>query len=150
MKSGQQPQRSSDGALQGLSVPPADGWALGNIGLHAKARLWRGRGLTVGASGLVVVPTATDGQFTGSDKAALRVLALGAYTPAALARRLTVSASVGPIVRGTSEYANIVEHSGVAWGGSGSFRVLDGLWATAEMFGETTPSGQRQPSGAMA
>jgi len=147
MQSGQAPV-DANGVRQGLGVAPADGTATGNLTLNAKARLWRGGGklgwFVAGASGIVVVPTATKGQFTGSDQVEGRLLLLGSFTPVALASRLAISVNAGPILRGKSEYANIVQQSGVAWGAGASFRVLDGLWATAELFGEATPSGKRQ------
>ncbi len=134
--------------MNGVSVRPASGTATGDLMLHVKARLWRGGGglgtFTAGTSAVAVVPTATKDQFTGSDKPAGRLLLLGAFTPAALSSRLTISMNAGAILRGKTEYANIAQQSGVAWGGGASYRVLDNLWATAEVFGETTPSGRRQ------
>jgi hypothetical protein len=136
----------------GFTHPPASGTARGNLRLHAKARLGRaGAGLgnfVAGASAIVVVPTASQGQFTGSDQPELRLLALGSFTPAALASRLALSVNAGAILRGKSEYANIVQQSGVAWSVGASYRVLDALWATTEVFGEATPSGRRQQAGA--
>ena len=147
MQSGQA-QADANGVHQGLAVSPADGTATGNLTLNAKARLWRGGGalgrFVAGASGIIVVPTATKGQFTGSDQLEGRLLLLGSFTPAALRSRLAISVNAGPILRGKSEYANIVQQSGVAWGAGASYRVLDRLWATAELFGESTPSGKRQ------
>jgi hypothetical protein len=148
MQSGQASGTGSGGARTGLSVAPADGTATGNLALHAKARLWRGHtgsagSLVAGASAIVVLPTATKGQFTGSDEPELRILALAAFTPTALASRLTVSLNAGPIARGKSEYANIVQQSGLAWGAGASYRVTDSVWATGELFGELTPSGKR-------
>jgi uncharacterized protein (TIGR03382 family) len=135
----------------GFTRPPASGTARGNLTLHAKARLWRGGGglgaFVTGASVVVVVPTATKDQFTGSNQPAARLVLLGSFTPTALRSRLAISANAGAIVRGKSEYANIVQQSGIAWGVGGSFRVLDRLWATAEVFGEATPSGRRQQAG---
>jgi outer membrane protein OmpA-like peptidoglycan-associated protein len=128
----------------GFTRPPASGTARGNLTLHAKARLWRGGGLAAGAGAVVVIPTATKDQFTGSDKLAARLLLLGSFTPAALGSRLAISANVGAVVRGTSQYANITQQSGVAWGVGVSYRVLDPLWVTTEVFGEATPSGRRE------
>jgi large repetitive protein len=131
---------------------PAHGTAVGNLTLHGKLRLWHGGvgagRLALGASAIGVVPTATKGQFTGTDKPEVRLLLLGAFTPAALASRLTISANLGPSLRGKSEYANIVQKTGVAWGVGASVRIVDELAATAELFGEATPSSQRQSSGA--
>jgi OmpA family/Abnormal spindle-like microcephaly-assoc'd, ASPM-SPD-2-Hydin/Thrombospondin type 3 repeat len=138
----------------GFTADPANGTARGNLTLHGKARLWRGHGgpgsFIAGASALVVVPTATKDQFTGSDKLAVRGLLLASFTPAALASRLAISANGGAVLRGKSVYANIVQQSGVVWGAGASYRVLDNLWATAEMFGEATPSGKRHQAAAGA
>ncbi|HEX2687177.1 MAG TPA: choice-of-anchor D domain-containing protein, partial [Kofleriaceae bacterium] len=135
----------------GFTTKPASGTARGNLTLHAKARLGRGGGghgtFAAGASAVVVVPTATKGQFTGSDQPEGRLLLLGSFTPAALGSRLAISANAGGVLRGTSEYANIVQKSGVAWGAGASVRVADALWASAEVFGEATPSGKRQQGG---
>jgi hypothetical protein len=136
----------------GITGTSASGTATGNLAVHAKARLWGGGAgpgrLVAGVAGSVVFPTATKGQFTGSDQMEGRFLVLGSYTPAALDSRLTISVNAGPMLRGTSQYANIVEKSGVAWGAGASYRILDQLWATAELFGESTGSAQgQQPMG---
>ncbi|HEU4728183.1 MAG TPA: thrombospondin type 3 repeat-containing protein [Kofleriaceae bacterium] len=131
----------------GFSQPPAKGSARGNLALHAKAQLWRGDvgpgQLAVGASLGAVLPTATTDQYTGSDQPAGRLLVLGSFTPGALGSRLAISTNVGAIVRKKSAYANIAQQSALAWGAGVSYRILDDLWATAELFGEATPSGER-------
>jgi hypothetical protein len=138
----------------GFTQPPANGTAIGNLTLHGKVRLWHGGlgpgALALGVGASAVIPTATKGQFTGSDKPEGRLLVLGSFTPAALASRLTVSTNAGAVVRGKTEYANIAQQSAVAWGLGASYRVLDDLWATAELFGEATPSGRSQRATASA
>jgi hypothetical protein len=132
----------------GFTQPPAKGGATGNLTLHGKARLWHGGvgpgALTLGAGASAVIPTATKGQFTGSDKPEGRLLVLGSFTPAALESRLAISTNIGAALRARTQYANIAQQSGVAWGVGASYRALDDLWATAELFGEATPSGQNQ------
>jgi len=149
LQSGASAPQDMNGRLTGLPVPPASGTARGNLVLHAKARLWSGSSVgagafTLGASAVGVVPTATKGQFTGSDKPEGRLLVLASLTPAALGSRLEISVNAGPIVRGQSTYANIAQKSGLAWGVGASLRLTDALWATTELYGEATPSGQRQ------
>ncbi|HEX4419656.1 MAG TPA: thrombospondin type 3 repeat-containing protein [Kofleriaceae bacterium] len=131
---------------------PAKGTAIGNLTLHAKMQILRAEAgnagaLVLGASIAGVIPTATSGQFTGAGKAEGELLVLGAFTPMALDSRLTLSINGGPVIRGKSEYANIVQKSGVAWGVGASFHVVDPLWATAEVFGEATPSGETELMG---
>jgi uncharacterized protein (TIGR03382 family) len=130
-------QRGEDAA--GLTEA-VSGSALGNLSLHGKVRLWRAGPLTAGVSATLVLPTATAGQFVGSSKPEAQLLALGAFVPAQLDDRLAIRASAGPVLRGTSRFANVEQASGVAWGFGTSYRLLDGLWATAEIFGEMTPS----------
>jgi len=150
LQSGRRATTNAAGMSDGLAVEPASGTATGNLTINLKAQLWRGAGrfgsVALGAGGVVVLPTAAAGQFTGADKPEGRLLLLAAWTPSALESRMALSVNVGPIVRGKSEYANIVQQSGVAWGAGASYRVTDGLWATAELFGEATPSGHRQAS----
>ena len=135
----------SDGSGAGKAVK---GTATGNLALHVKARLVRAGGdagaFVLGASAMGTIPTATRDQFTGADQPEGRLLVLGSFTPAALDARLTISVNAGPVIRAESRYLNIVQKSAVAWGGGASVRILDELWATAELFGEATPSGERQ------
>ena len=137
-------QQSGD---TGPTGQPAHGTATGNLALHARLRLWRTSAspgaLVVGTSAIAVLPTASKGQFTGSDQLQGRLLLLGSFTPAMLDRRLALSVNAGPVIRSTAAYANIEQRSGVAWGAGGSFRILDGLWATAEVFGESTRTEHR-------
>ena len=133
---------------EAMGIKPARGTATGNLAVHLKARLARVAGgagsFALGASATGTLPTATRDQFTGADQPEGRFLVLAAVTPAALGARLTLSANAGPVIRKESELANVVQKSGAAWGGGLSVRILDQLWATAELYGEATPSGKRQ------
>ncbi|HEX3759722.1 MAG TPA: OmpA family protein, partial [Kofleriaceae bacterium] len=143
-------QQSGEAAADAeqTGIKPARGTATGNLALHLKARLMRTEGaagsIALGASALGTLPTASKDQFTGADQPEGRLLALASFTPAVLDARLTLSVNAGAVIRKRSEYANVVQKSGAAWGGGLSVRILDELWATAELFGETTPSGERQ------
>jgi MYXO-CTERM domain-containing protein len=131
----------------GFSVPPVSGNAIGNLALHGKASLVRAAGFALGAGASVTIPTATEDQFTGADKPAVRVLLLAGYAPMP---RLSFTVNAGGVLRGKSEYANIAQQSAIAWGVGASVRILDPLWATAEVFGEATPSGKRGQAMGMA
>jgi hypothetical protein len=130
----------------GFSTSPVTGSARGNLTLHAKLRLWRSGPVVVGASAMVVLPTATQDTFTGGDQPEGRVAALASYAPG---ERFTLVANAGGVLRGETTYANLAQQSGVAWGAGASYRMLDALWATAEVFGEATPAGERQLADAM-
>src|SRR5262249_33904781 len=131
-----------------MGAKPAKGTATGNLAVHLKARLLRAAGdsgaFALGASAIAAVPTATKDQVTGADQPEGRLLVLAAFTPAALGARLTISVNAGPVIRKESRYENIVQKSAAAWGAGLSVRILDELWASAELFGETTPSGEGQ------
>ncbi|HEX8110546.1 MAG TPA: OmpA family protein, partial [Kofleriaceae bacterium] len=134
--------------MAGMAAKPIKSTATGNLAVHLKARILRTAGssgaFALGASATAALPTATKDQFTGADQPEGRFLVLAAFTPAALDARLTISANAGPVIRKESHFENIVQKSGAAWGGGLSVRILDELWATAELFGETTPSAERQ------
>jgi len=70
-----------------------------------------------------------------------RVLALLEHRPAALDHRLAIDVNLGGVIRAKTRFANVSQGSGIAWGVGGSYRVLDELWATAEVFGDVLPSG---------
>jgi hypothetical protein len=150
-------QQSGEAGMAGTSltrITPARGTATGNLAVHLKTRLLRTSGasgvFTLGASALAAIPTATRNQFTGADQLEGRLLVLAAFTPAALDARLTISVNAGPVIRKQSSYENIAQKSAAAGAAGLSVRILDELWATAELFGEATPSGKRPPPSASA
>jgi hypothetical protein len=123
----------------GVVVPAASGTALGDLTLHAKARLVDLARLTAGAAVHVTLPTSTEDQFTGVDLPTLRVLGLATVTPVP---RLTLSFNGGAVLRKTADYRNqifIEQGSGLAWGAGASVRVVDRLYAVGEVFGELVP-----------
>jgi hypothetical protein len=125
-------------------VTPASGTALGDLTIHGKARLARAGAAAFGAAVHVTLPTATTGQFTGVDGPTAGVRGLAAWSPRA---RLSLSASAGGVLRKTSVYrdvASISQGSGFTWGAGASYRVLDRLWATGEVFGEIIRSGRTE------
>jgi outer membrane protein OmpA-like peptidoglycan-associated protein len=121
-------------------IEPVDGSARGNLSLHGKIQLWKRGGFAVGTSALAVIPTATDQKVAGSDKPEVRLLLLGSLAPAALGSRLAVTVNAGPVLRETAVFARFEQRSGIAWGVGASYRVLDRLWLTGELFGKVTPS----------
>jgi hypothetical protein len=131
----------------GEGVQAVKGTARGNLALHVKARLLRARlgagTFVAGVSATALVPTATKGQFTGSDQPEGRLLVLAGFTPAAMGSRLSLSVNAGSVLRSEAVYFNVVKKTAAAWGGGASIRLLDELWATGEIYGELTPSGLR-------
>jgi outer membrane protein OmpA-like peptidoglycan-associated protein len=127
-----------------FGVDPASGTARGDLTLHGKARLWRSRALSFGAGLEVTLPTATAGEFTGSDKPSVRVLGLVGYRPIP---RLTFSVNAGAVIRRREAFANLEEGSGMAWGAGVSARILDDLWVAGEVFGDVIPSGSKTEMG---
>ncbi len=142
----------------GYAEAPVSGTALGDLTLHAKVNAWHGGGtrhrdggdddaLSLGgAVSLALLPTATAQQFAGVTSPELRLLALASY---AVLPQLVVQANVGAVVRRSAQFENVEEKSGAMWGLGASYRVLDKLSVSAEVFGEAVPSGvlERPPAG---
>ena len=126
-----------------FSTHPASGTARGDLTLHGKARLVRTGSFSLAAGLQLTLPTASEGQFTGIDKPSVRPMLLLALYPDTLARRITLSANVGGVLRETSRYANLEQGSGVAWGLAATIRMFDRLWFSAEVFGDVLPSGKQ-------
>ena len=142
------PLYNQDGEGEMVGVASPSGTARGDLVAHVRAQLVRatsGAGeLAAAASVHVTIPTASEQAFAGVDKPSGRVLGLLAFTPAAIRSRLTLTANAGGVVRSKSSFSNIEQGSGLAWGLGASFRVLDALWATAEVFGDVLPGGRRE------
>jgi len=145
--------QSSDGIkpLMMLSPPGATGTARGNLAIDGKARAWRGDALggiaAVGVEGALVLPTASANEFAGLAKPSGRLLALATATPGVLAERLTLNVNAGGVLRSRTAYQNLRIGSGLAWGAGASYRVLEPMWATGEVFGELLPSGKLDITG---
>src|SRR5262249_22745914 len=123
-------------SMTGLAIRPASGAALGDLTLHAKARLVHMSQLTAGAALHVTLPTSTKDQFTGVDLPTLRVLGLATFAPIS---RLTLSVNGGAVLRKTADYRNdilIEQGSGFAWGAGASLRITENLFAIGEVVGE--------------
>ncbi len=121
-----------------FGVAPASGAARGDLTLHAKVRLLRASRLTVGANLALALPTASDGEFAGSDKPSARLLAL---LSVAASPRLTMHVNAGAVIRARAEFANIEQRSGLAWGAGLAIRVRDPWFLALEVFGDVVPSG---------
>jgi outer membrane protein OmpA-like peptidoglycan-associated protein len=103
-----------------------------------KARALHTRRLTLGVGLAVTLPTATDSEFAGSDKASLRSLAL---ITIAASPNLTLHINAGAVFRTKAAFANIEQRSGAAGGVGASLRIAAPLSVSLEAFGESIPSG---------
>ena len=121
-----------------FGVPPASGTARGDLTVHVKARAFRSSRLTLGLGLAVTLPTATDSQFAGSDKASLRSLAL---VTIAASPNLTLHINAGGVFRTKATFANIEQRSGAAGGVGASLRISAPFSVSLEAFGEVIPSG---------
>lgn len=130
--------------------PAASGTAAGNLTVHAKARLWRGRGpagdLVVGLSTALELPTESDSQFAGSDKPQLDALALVTIVPA-FAPALALDVQAGPVFRADATFHDVTQGTGMQWGAGLMYRLLPAFAVQAELFGELDPGGLRDAMG---
>jgi len=135
--------QAGDGAMVGVASP--SGTARGDLVAHVKAQLAKvksGSGtLFAGATLALTLPTATREEFAGVEGPTGRVLGLVSFAPGA--GRLTLTANAGAVIRKTQSLSNIDQGSGAAWGLGVSFRALDAMWISGELFGEVMPSGRK-------
>ncbi|MEO8705421.1 MAG: OmpA family protein, partial [Kofleriaceae bacterium] len=129
-----------------FTAQPAVGAASGDVTVHGKARLWKGHQGTLAAAAALTLPTATDGEFTGTDKPSGRLLVLGSLVPDTLQQRITLSANAGAVLRAKSEFANLEQGGGATWGLGVSVRTLDTVWLAAEMYGDTLMGARKETS----
>jgi outer membrane protein OmpA-like peptidoglycan-associated protein len=121
-----------------FTTQPASGTAVGDLALHVKARLWRSRrGDALGVAAQLAVPTATEGEHTGSGNPAGRVFVLGALAPTS---RVTLSANAGAVLRPTGRFASLEQGSGATWGAGVAVRGLASLWLSGEVYGDLLAS----------
>jgi large repetitive protein len=132
---------------QEFTTQPASGTAAGDLVLHAKARLWRGGSGSIATAVQMTLPTATKGEFTGTEKPSGRALVLAALNPDTLKRRITLTANFGAVLRAKSRFANIEQGGGATWGLGVSVRAFDRVWVAAEVFGDMLPSARLEGTG---
>lgn len=134
--------QSGDGTMVNIQSP--SGTARGDLVLHGKAQFARAAGGQVLAGALLslTLPTATGEEFAGVESPTGRIYGLLTLQPDAAAKRISLTANVGAVLRKRTTFQNLEQGSGFAWGLGGSVRLLDQLWATGEMFGDVMPSSQ--------
>ncbi len=99
----------------------ADGFALGDVGVRAKAQLVKGK---VGFAGAldITAPTAKDGQFTGTDLPTAHIQGLIGIKPN---RRLSLALNGGFMARQSTQFLLVEQGSELTYGAAIAFRVLD-------------------------
>ena len=123
-----------------IGSAPASGTALGDLTAHLKLRLLHGRRLSIGTGLALTLPTATGGQFAGSEKPSGRGLLLVtiAATP-----RLSFHLNAGAVLRTKAAFANIEQKSGPIGGVGATLQVADPFTVSLEVFGDSSPDGYR-------
>ncbi|MBA3458741.1 MAG: choice-of-anchor D domain-containing protein [Deltaproteobacteria bacterium] len=133
--------QSGDTVMAGMiGSAPASGTALGDLTAHVKARLLQMRRLSIGTGLALTLPTATGGQFAGSEKPSGRglVLVTVAATP-----RLSFHLNAGAVLRTKAAFANIEQKSGPIGGVGATLQVADPFTVSLEVFGDSSPDGYR-------
>jgi outer membrane protein OmpA-like peptidoglycan-associated protein len=139
LQSGMPVPQPMPGQTPSFATTPADGAVLGDLAVHAKARLWRNDNWRFGAGLTVKLPTATDEEFAGTEMPSARATALLSLlaTP-----QLAVNANAGLVVRKKVTFANIEQGSGATWGLGLAYRVAHSLFVDLQAFGDVVPSGR--------
>ena len=128
-------QSGEDPSFSG--VAPADGMALGDISLHGKAaRSCAGYRLSLASSASLTVPTATDGQFTGTE---LPTAARARHRSASPIPRINLAANLGARLRQTSTLADADQGNELTYGLAAEFRVNEKISTMGELFGSGRP-----------
>ena len=139
LQSGEPVVKQMPGEPAPFGVPPAEGGVLGDLTIHGRARLWRNEQWLLGGGLIAKFPTATDGEFAGTDMPSARALMLLTYQPSP---QLTVHLNAGAVLRKKAEFANVLQGSGATWGAAIEFRMAHSLFLTGEAFGEIIPGGK--------
>jgi uncharacterized protein (TIGR03382 family) len=127
-------QSAPEPALANLT--PADGTALGDIALHAKAHLAGTRSAGFALAATVHVPTASGDQYAGAGLAGgLRAIA------SAERGRLGGAINAGFLGRGTSSFGPFEQGSQLTYGAAGSLRAADALSVIGELYGNAAVTG---------
>jgi outer membrane protein OmpA-like peptidoglycan-associated protein len=112
-------------------LAPAEGTALGDLAVHAKASLLDSSPLSLGASATFTLPTGSDDQFAGADSASLHARGIGGFRSG----RIMVGVNGGFRLRGTAELGDVDQGNELTYGLAGAYRVLPELSAIGELFG---------------
>jgi uncharacterized protein (TIGR03382 family) len=127
-------QSAPEPALANLA--PADGTALGDAALHAKAHLAGTRAAAFALAATLRVPTASGEQYAGAG------LAGGLRAIASLeSGRLGGAFNAGFLGRGTSSFGPFEQGSQLTYGAAGSLRAADALSVIAELYGNAAVTG---------
>jgi len=141
-------QSGDSSEMSQFHVPAASGTAIGDVAVHARARLRHNERWSIAASLHVSLPTSSNHQFVGEDLPTARALALVTYRPPF--ERLELAVNAGAIVRAPATYRNdevpqgaveITQGSGAAWGIGAALRATRRLRVTLETFGEVVHAG---------
>jgi large repetitive protein len=122
-----------------FATEPASGAVLGDLALHGKLRVAGAATWGAGVGVTLKLPTATDGEFAGTDMPSLRALALASLAPSP---QLALRLNTGAVIRKTVTFANIEQGSGLAWGAGLTYRVTESLSGDIEAFGDVVPGGR--------
>lgn len=114
-------------------LQPADGNALGDAAVHAKARLLATDSIALAVSIDVTVPTATDDEFAGVDGPSGHVRAIGGWR----SHRVAVTGNAGFVARQPGDLGDISQGNAFTFGAGTHFRALESLWVIGETFGSS-------------
>jgi outer membrane protein OmpA-like peptidoglycan-associated protein len=121
-----------------LGSPPASGTARGDLTLHLKVSVFARPRVALGLALAGTAPTASDGQFAGSEKVSGRGLVALTLAPSP---NVHLHVNGGAVLRTRAAFANIEQKSAAAGGVGISLRMTGSLTLTGEVFGTRTAGG---------
>jgi outer membrane protein OmpA-like peptidoglycan-associated protein len=120
----------------------AEGTTLGDVALHAKAKLIAVGPVALGFGAVVTAPTAKDDQYAGYGGPSGQGILLASHQ----GRRLLLSANAGFLARKTDDFAGVQQGNAFTYGAGGGYRVTPSIWVAGEVFGDVGLVADSQPS----
>jgi len=124
-------QQSGSDSTVVRGVDAAQGFSLGDIALHGKARIYDASPLSLAAAATVTFPTSTSGEFAGVGGPTAHARLIGGLDIA----RVSIAANAGFRLRGSGEFGDLHQGNEISYAVATSYRVQRQVWAIGELFG---------------
>ncbi len=136
-------QQSGSDSTVVRGVDSAQGFSLGDIALHGKARIYDASPLSLAAAATVTVPTSTSGEFAGVGGPTAHAQLIGGLDIS----RISIAANAGFRLRGSGEFGDLHQGNEITYAVATSYRVQRQVWAIGELFGSFGLSRQGSTQG---
>lgn len=112
-------------------ITPADGTAIGDVGVHLKAKIADISSISLAGSAMVTIPTASDGMFAGVDGPSGHLRAIAGMS----SKHVRLALNLGAWIRGTNTLGDAEQGSAFTYGLAAEYRFLPKLTIVGELYG---------------